>query len=396
MENLYHPASHSPQIDTSEQHKACDTLRQNRLVYIMHQLFDMTRKKRDFLLVLLSLVLLATALAPYPSLARWFAFMVASYSAIANDSIQTLGTLIASHGDKKWWYLWLFIGLIFVATILYSWMVYHGDVSYQRLTEKGLSEAPKSFSFLQLFAPIVLLILTHWRIPVSTSFLLLNVFATDTGTLLHVLHKSFYGYFIAFLSAFFFWMVIAKIVNKHASATPWRGWIALQWLASGALWSVWIMQDASNIAVFLPRQLNILELCCFIGFVFFGLGLLFALRGDRMQKVLSEKSDLTDVRAGTLVNLVYMLILAYFENMNNVPMSTTWVFIGLLGGRELAISLSESALLTRKEALSYSMGLIKKDLQKAFLGLLIAIGLSFAANPVMRNMLMGFLRTWLK
>jgi hypothetical protein len=396
MENFHHHASPVPQIDTSEQHKACDTLGQNRLVYIMHQLFDMTRRKRDFLLILLSLVLLASALTPYPSLARWFGFMIASYSAIANDSIQTLGTLIASHGDKKWWYLWLFIGLIFVATILYSWMVYHGDVSYQRLTEKGLSEAPKNFSFLQLFAPIVLLILTHWRVPVSTSFLLLNVFATDTGTLLHVLHKSFYGYFIAFLSAFFFWIAIAKLVNKYASATPWRGWIALQWLASGALWSVWIMQDASNIAVFLPRQLNILELCCFIGFIFFGLGLLFALRGDRMQKILSEKSDLTDVRAATLVNVVYMLILAYFENINNVPMSTTWVFIGLLAGRELAISLSESTLLTKKKALSHSMSLIKKDLQKAFLGLLIAIGLSFAANAVIRNMLMDFLKTWFR
>ena len=41
----------------------------------------------------------------------WFLF--AAYAAIANDSIQTIGTFIASNQDKKWWVLWIFIGGIF-------------------------------------------------------------------------------------------------------------------------------------------------------------------------------------------------------------------------------------------------------------------------------------------
>ena len=41
--------------------------------------------------------------------------------ATANDSIQTLGTFIASNQDKKWWILWLFIGGVFLVTHSYSW-----------------------------------------------------------------------------------------------------------------------------------------------------------------------------------------------------------------------------------------------------------------------------------
>ena len=45
---------------------------------------------------------------PYPEVAMWLVFFLASYSAIANDSIQTIGTFIASNADKKWYYLWIY------------------------------------------------------------------------------------------------------------------------------------------------------------------------------------------------------------------------------------------------------------------------------------------------
>ena len=35
----------------------------------------------------------------------WTVFFLAAYSAIANDSIQTIGTFIASNKDRKWYYL---------------------------------------------------------------------------------------------------------------------------------------------------------------------------------------------------------------------------------------------------------------------------------------------------
>jgi hypothetical protein len=48
------------------------------------------------------------------------------------------------------------------------------------------------------------------------------------------------------------------------------------------LWSVWIQQDAANIAIFLPRSLSIWEFIGFAGYIFIGLGLLFYLKGDKI------------------------------------------------------------------------------------------------------------------
>src|SRR5690554_2612091 len=96
---------------------------------------------------------------PYPAIAMWIGFIFAAYSAIANDSIQTIGTFIASNEDRKWWHLWLFIGSIFLATSFYSWHAFDGDVSFQRLSSKGFSESPTSFHFLQLISPLVLLMI---------------------------------------------------------------------------------------------------------------------------------------------------------------------------------------------------------------------------------------------
>ena len=69
---------------------------------------------------------------------------------------------------------------------------------------------------------------------------------------------------------------------------------------------------AFNIAVYLPRSLSFLE---FTGFrtVFIGLGLLLYYKGGRIQKIVTEKSVVTDVRFATLVDFVYCIILFYFK-----------------------------------------------------------------------------------
>jgi hypothetical protein len=36
------------------------------------------------------------------------AFILATYSVIGNDVIQTLGTFLTSNHKKKWWILWLY------------------------------------------------------------------------------------------------------------------------------------------------------------------------------------------------------------------------------------------------------------------------------------------------
>ena len=351
-----------------------------------YSLFDFSKKESPFLIVICVLISIAGLVTPYTYAAMWFGFALAAYAAIANDSIQTIGTFIASNQTKKWYWLWLFMGSIWIATVFYSWYNFNGDVTYERLSVPGLDKAPESFVFLQLAAPIVLLVLTRMRMPVSTTFLLLNVFTYKAGTIVEVMFKSFIGYLLAFVLAIAVWFILERFVKNYLKGKAQSYWIYLQWITSGILWSVWIMQDAANIAVFLPRQLNPIEFSVYAGFVFLGLGFLFYMKGDKIQTIITEKTDVTDVRAATIVDLVYAVILFYFKMYNKVPMSTTWVFIGLLAGREVAIALGKNAKAKKRgEWVIRAFNLAGKDILKATIGLIVSLILAFVINKGVRQ-----------
>lgn len=62
-------------------------------------------------------------------------------------------------------------------------------------------------------------------------------------------------------------------------------------------------------------------------------------RGGAIQKIVDTKTGVTDIRAATIIDFMYALILLVFKEWSNIPMSTTWVFLGLLAGREFAMSM---------------------------------------------------------
>jgi len=334
------------------------------------------KTEHNFLLFIICSFLLAMFATPYPQYAMWVGFIFAAYAAIANDSIQTIGTFIASNQDKKWWVLWIFIGGIFFFTMLYSWVTLGGDVSHGRLTSKGFEIAPSKFHFLQIAAPIFLLILTRLRMPVSTTFILLTSFAATPAAVGGVLAKSMSGYILSLIMGLIFFMIVAKASKKYFTGKAKFGWTIAQWITSGTLWSVWLMQDAANIAVYLPRSLNTSEFIGFTSIVVIGLGLLLYYKGGRIQKIVTEKSVVTDVRFATLIDLIYCVILFYFKLYSNVPMSTTWVFIGLLAGREIGMSIMR----TSDNTLWSSIRLGLKDATYAILGLIISIAIAIGVN----------------
>ncbi len=325
--------------------------------------------------------------------AMWIGFVFAAYAAVANDSIQSLGTFIESNKNKKWWVLWLFVGGIFLVTILYSFIKFDGDVTYQRLlNDAGETKYPhpEQFSYFQIIAPLVLLILTRLRMPVSTTFLLLSVFSQDTSGISSVVAKSVSGYLLAFVLSFLVWMAGYRLIqNYFASRQTHPAWTIVQWVVSGSLWSVWIMQDGANIAVFLPRRLDVTQFVIFAGTIFLGLGLLFYLRGDKIQKVVSEKVRISDVRAATLIDFTYVLLLIYKLTISTVPMSTTWVFLGVIGGREIAINLAR-----RKRGRTHkwkALRVIGRDFGYALIGLFISVVMASAANPRIREEILSWL-----
>lgn len=366
-------------------------INQEKLSKKTYLMFDFPKSERPFLITVCILLAFAGLVTPFTYAAMWFGFALAAYSAIANDSIQTIGTFISSNSKRPWWLLWIFMGGIWIVTVFYSWYTFDGDVSYGRLSVPGLEKAPESFVYLQLAAPIALLVLTRMRMPVSTTFLLLNVFTYKAGTILDVMFKSFVGYILAFVLAIIVWFILERFVRNYLKGEAKPYWLVLQWITYGTLWSVWIMQDAANIAVFLPRQLGTLEFVVYSGFVFLGLGFLFFQKGDKIQEIVNEKSNVTDVRAATIVDLVYAVILFYFKLYNNVPMSTTWVFIGLLAGRELAIALGKHGKAKNRNAwMARALSLARKDVYKALFGLLVSLLLAILINKGVREEILAF------
>ena len=69
-------------------------------------------------------------------------------------------------------------------------------------------------------------------------------------------------------------------------------------------------------------------------------------------------------KSTSIIDLIYLIILWYFKEYNSIPMSTTWVFIGLLSGRELAIG-----------AMEKSMPIIAKDFGKLMVGVAASMGI---------------------
>ena len=262
-------------------------------------------------------------------------FLLAAYSVIANDSIQTLGTFLASNkAHFKWYTLWMAASVMLVYTITYGWINYNGDISYGRLTRIPFQEV----QWYHAMAPAVLLLLTRKGIPVSTTFLVLSAFASFT-VLEKVLMKSIVGYGVAAISAYVIWVVLERYINeKKDHPEHVKFWRVGQWVTSGWLWFAWLQHDMANIAVFLPRQLMLGDLLMVLVATVSILGYVFYTGGGRIQEVVINKHGTRFARSSTIINLVYAFVLYFFKELNDLPMSTTWVFVGLLTGRELAVS----------------------------------------------------------
>lgn len=294
-------------------------------------------------------------------------FTVSMYSCVFNDVIQTLGTFLSANKDKPVWMIWLFSTAVLAVTLTVGWIINDGDMAFGRLERIPF---PETFYWWQVVPPIVLVFLTRFGIPVSTTFLILSVFSSSAVVGM-ILTKSLYGYFIAFVSSFILYVIIARPIERVfllKKMVHVKAWTIAKWCATAFLWSSWIMQDAANLFVYLPRKASLLQLILvIIGFSIF-LWMVAYRRGGEIQNILKIKTNTQDMRSATIIDLVYTAILLYFQTLNNVPMSTTWVFIGLLAGREMAMYHR-----LRFESPKKMYKHVAKDLTKTIIGLVVSI-----------------------
>ena len=302
-------------------------------------------------------------------------FLFAAYSVIANDSVQTLGTWIASNNERfNWKVMWGAASAVLLYTLWYGWYTNGGDISYGRLNKIPFQD----IQWYHAAAPGLLLILTRIGVPVSTSFLVLSAFAS-TFVLEKMLMKSMMGYAVAAVAAYTIWIGVTKILDeaKPVKEEHKRYWRIGLWVTTGFLWFTWLSHDMANIAVFLPRQIPV-DLMVGISFVFIaGLWWMFREGGGKIQQIVLEKHNTRYVRSATIIDGVYWLILFFFKELNDIPMSTTWVFVGLLCGRELAM-----ATMTGKEKFKVVFPLVGKDFLKMMVGLAASVGVVLSIHYI--------------
>lgn len=317
-------------------------------------------------------------------------FLLASYSIVTNDAIQTLGTFLASNSRRHWMLLWAYAGSIILVIMLFGFLFNDGDIAFGRLNRIPYPE--EGISWWHALPPLFLLVLTRYGIPVSTTFLVLTIFtltggSATEGVLGDMLLKSFAGYAVALVAGVVVYAIIAGRFERWVSATPREvhnlRWTILQWCSTAFLWSQWLVQDLANIFVFLPRETVVTAegavtvvfsplMILFATLVMLGLhGIIFATRGGEIQKIVLAKTNTMDVRAATVVDFIFGLILLYFKELNDVPMSTTWVFLGLLAGREIAIS-ALAKLRCYREACRD----VFNDIVRVMIGLLVSVFLA--------------------
>ncbi|MBK9169215.1 MAG: hypothetical protein IPM24_17385 [Bryobacterales bacterium] len=305
-------------------------------------------------------------------------FGLAAYSIIANDVIQTLGTFLSSNKHTPWWVLWIFASVVLSGVLLYGWFANGGDPAYGRLT---LIPLPERFYWWHVAPPLMLLLLTRFGFPVSTTFLVLSVFSTQQVMTAIVL-KSVSGYAVAFTSALLSYWLLARVIEGRFLSVEMdspRLWTFLQWVSTGFLWSQWLIQDLANIFVYVPRQQRLYEMLGAVFLLVSLLAVLFYQRGGRIQRIVTSKTNTADIRSATIIDFIYGLVLLFFKELSNIPMSTTWVFVGLLAGREIALTYRLDVRPKSEVA-----PLILRDLGKVTVGLASSVALvlliEFAKN----------------
>ncbi|WP_061249087.1 hypothetical protein [Leptospira alstonii] len=319
----------------------------------------------------------------------WFAFFISAFSVAGNDAVQTVGTFIESKRTVHWILKLAVLGGTVVVIFLGAWIWNDSQIHFGRL--ESFPEV-RQFNLIQLLAPLILVVITRLKSPISTTFLILGLFGGNN--IEKMLTKSFFGYGIAFGVAIFVWGILVKVDPKEYTEDhvpdprSEKRWALFQWLSTIYLWIAWLRQDAANIVIYLPRQLSILEFFLAIAMLVVALGIILYTNGGTIQEIVTEKSDIQWSKAATIVDLVYGTILIVFHEWSKMPMSTTWVFLGMLAGREIILNFMTFRDLPYLETFRK----VGKDVLLASMGIAVSVFIFILASQIYPNTENGFLK----
>ena len=99
--------------------------------------------------------------------------------------------------------------------------------------------------------------------------------------------------------------------------------------------------------------------------------------GGPIQGVVRNKINTGDLRSATVIDFLFGCVLFWKASISTFPLSTTWVFLGLLAGREIAIRWRLH--LIDRQPLNAVLG---RDVFKAGIGIVVSLAVAFAIQPL--------------
>lgn len=304
---------------------------------------------------------------------QWLTVVLVIFSIMSNDSIQTIGTYLATHENEKWYKLFFLIGSMFTFVIVTSWILYKGELHFGILNKIHYEE---EFNISYFLAPLFLLLLNTNGIPSSSTFLILSLFSNGSN-IFSMLSKTIFSYVVSFTFACYVWYVVLKkfkhlVFKEHNYSNLWE---AIQKITTFVLICTWLMSNLANMVVFLPRTLCIHTLCLFLFIFLYILIIILRNKGGRLQEIINKKHDAKNVKVSIITNLNYSIILIFFKYVSNIPISTTFVLLGVLAAKEVMTTLlsDDIGFFSIKRRYKECLVIILNDLRKGFLGIGISL-----------------------
>ena len=290
------------------------------------------------------------------------------FSVLENSSFQIFGTFLSKSKKEPFYKMFLFIFSMFFATLLVEWSINGGRLDFNRLLK---FEYVSEIGLKSILAPLLLLILSYKKIPVSTTFILLSGFATK-NTIDSMLAKTATSYIFSFIIGYYVWYVLdKKFHNKISNFNDKKVnfWNNIQLISNVILVVFWIMSNNGNLVVALPRHFSVLDLCIYLLLCSISILYIVLAGGGEMQKsIMNAKNGLDNPKTSSIINIVFSSIILVFQYISPTPIATTWSFIGLLSGREFALSMKKINGVKRITIIK-----ILKDLSVLIYGLIVTL-----------------------
>ncbi len=263
---------------------------------------------------------------------------LSTFSVIENSSFQMFGTFLTSNKNKSVFQIFFFIFAIFFITLAFEWFTNGGRLDFDRLININYSS---NVDFKSILAPLLLFFLTYKKIPVSTTFVLLSGFATK-HTIDSMLTKTAASYLISFIFGYYIWYRLDRLLGGKISDFDYEKmnkWKNVQIISNIFLIVFWIMSNNSNLVVSLPRIFSVQYFIIYVLFCAISIFYVVFSRGGKIQSIIDAKNGLDNPKTNSIINVAFSLIILMFQCINTTPVATTWSFVGLLSGREFALSM---------------------------------------------------------